>query len=92
MAEVSLGRFEPDKNRFNVGALPDVDNVVPQQDGWGPVKAPVETATVYDFIMSPDGEDYILGGDGNRLITGKLYVEYLTTSTGVLYTDEDGRD
>jgi hypothetical protein len=92
MAEVALSRFEPDKNRFNTGALPSVDNAVPQQDGWGPLKAPIEVEALYDYVMSPDGLDYILGGDGSRIISGKVYFNTLEDENDAILTDEDALD
>lgn len=92
MPEVPFARFEPDKNRYNIGALPVVDNVVPQPDGWGPLSGPVEVESVYDFLATPDAVYILTDGDGNDLIIGRLYVERLLDENDAILTDEDDLD
>lgn len=40
--KIPVANFEPDKSRFNAGALPDILNVLPVVDGWAPMPKPVD--------------------------------------------------
>lgn len=69
MVAVPFAPFDPDKSRFNTGAMPIVTNVVPKIDGYGPLPALLVTGAVYDYLVDENG-DYLVNEDGQRLVVG----------------------
>lgn len=70
MPSIPFPPYEPDKNRFNSGALPFVNNVVPAADGWGPLSSIIPTPAIYAYLTDPESGSRLTDENGNRLIVG----------------------
>lgn len=55
MVTVPFPPFEPDKNRYNTGALPLSLNVLPAIDGWAPMPSAEEVIPLFDYWTDENG-------------------------------------
>lgn len=70
MATVIFPVFEPDKNRFNEGATPEMRNVVPVSDGWTPLSSPNPATPLLGFLTDEYGNPLTDGLTGDFIVTG----------------------
>lgn len=95
MVAVPFPPFEPDKNRFNPGAVPETINVLPVADGWAPQPGMVELTPAFEYLVDENGAilqdelpgDLGTGPDGSPL-TG--YVQLPSTCLGSIYVRTPG--
>lgn len=73
MASVAYGPYEPDKSRFNSNVLPYVNNVVPTDDGWGPLPAIIPTPAVFAYLTWDNSGDKIQWENGDNILIGLDY-------------------
>jgi len=89
MVTVPLPIYEPDKNRYNTGAMPTATNALPTPDGWAPVPAADEVVALFDYITD-ELFNRLTDESGNRLTSSVEIIEYLLDEEGAYLLDENG--
>lgn len=69
MVTVPFPPFEPDKQRFNSGAMPNIINVIPHSDGWAPMPSFMEFTPALEILTDENG-DVLVDENGDILVTG----------------------
>lgn len=67
MAPLPLPRYAPDASDLNTDALSTANNVVPRPDGWGPLRQPVPTPAIYQYLTYDNG-DRITYDNGDPIV------------------------
>lgn len=90
MVSIPFAPFEPDKNRFNAGALPEILNVLPVADGYQPLPGLSELTPAFEYLVDENGailqdelpHDLGTGPDGIAL---NGYIQLPETCLGSIY-------
>jgi hypothetical protein len=67
MADLPFGPFAPDRGPFNTSVIHDINNMVPTEDGYGPLPAIIPTPAIYQYLTYDNG-DRITYDNGDPII------------------------
>lgn len=70
MVTIPFTPFEPDKSRFNGGAMPETINVRPVADGWAPLPKVNPSTPAIEYLTDELTGETLTTEDGDLLVVG----------------------
>lgn len=70
MPLVPFPAFEPDKSLYNTGVVPEVVNVLPKADGWGPMPSFAQFVQGYEIYVDTGSNIYSAADDTIIYVSG----------------------